>query len=310
MVKSDKICFYANGVLLICHNIGTAIAENFVLDFAMFEENSELNNLKIYNCNSGICEPEEFNITNDIGITQINTTITKYSENSNWGAGGGSASIRVNTGDYITYAVNNNKSVMVGLSTINENAHFNTIENAFYSRFNDSLYIYKNGALYQNLNESYDESSVLKISYNSNEICYYKDNVTLFCDIINSTGPLVLDFAMFENGASIKDLNIFTCANELRNNTDNTSDKYSLTNVTRLNSEEKTINIYPNPTNDYFKINMSGDLSILDSQGHLVKRFISYQSGTSINDSVMSPGVYIIHIKTQSASFYTKLIVK
>lgn len=82
-------------------------------------------------------------------------------------------------------------------------------------------------------------------------------------------------------------------------------------NVSKVNSQEFKIEIFPNPTAEIITINSNGhqivELSISDSEGRLVKKIKGNNSQMSIAD--LAEGLYILKIST-SNSFTTKRIIK
>ena len=75
-------------------------------------------------------------------------------------------------------------------------------------------------------------------------------------------------------------------------------------------SEEKIIQIYPNPANTYFKINqLSTQINIYDMLGKLIQTHKGKLStGYRYNISSLEPGVYLISVVTERGKMTRKLI--
>jgi len=72
------------------------------------------------------------------------------------------------------------------------------------------------------------------------------------------------------------------------------------------------VQIYPNPFNDQFVIEFSGDVSfdieIFNLQGCLVKRLIGYKSLIQINGSDLKAGFYLVRLKGRNGYIYKSVI--
>jgi hypothetical protein len=75
-------------------------------------------------------------------------------------------------------------------------------------------------------------------------------------------------------------------------------------------SEEKIIQIYPNPANTYFKINQrSTQIKIYDMLGKLIQTHEGeFSSGQRFDISKLELGVYLISVGTERGKMTRKLI--
>ncbi len=77
-------------------------------------------------------------------------------------------------------------------------------------------------------------------------------------------------------------------------------------------SESSNILIYPNPVNDIFKIDSKelniSNINIYDYSGRLVKSILWNKESTNLND--LSPGMYILQIKTDEGITTSRKIIK
>ena len=73
---------------------------------------------------------------------------------------------------------------------------------------------------------------------------------------------------------------------------------------------DKNINIYPNPTKDYFVVNSPENIrnvSIFNSTGKKLKSYFVTQDRINISD--LSTGMYFIKVETESGSQITKKLI-
>lgn len=168
-----------------------------------------LNNKKNINIT---CPPtnKPYSLINLVGASYSGTTITKTSETS-WMTAGGTTNIKLSEGDYITYKVETNKSVAVGLSASDTDNNITTIENCLYTRFDNKIYIYQNNV--QKLSGiSYNATSVIKILIEGGIVKYFVNGNQIYQNTTSLTvSQLVVDFALYDKDSKIIDLQIYKC---------------------------------------------------------------------------------------------------
>ncbi|WP_299113766.1 S8 family peptidase [uncultured Winogradskyella sp.] len=104
-------------------------------------------------------------------------------------------------------------------------------------------------------------------------------------------------------------LNVHNAMQSLMNNCD------SLLNINEFKKETNTINVYPNPSNDFVNIsntynNTLESIHIYTLDGRLVK-IVDTIKGNTININDLSNGAYIFKIKFKgSVTSYNKMIIK
>jgi hypothetical protein len=210
-IENGKVKYYKNDVPLVYESIILSPG-NMVVDFAIYDHNAEIRNLQIVNCDP-ICLSKAYSVTNQIGITTTNSTITK-TNSTDWGNGGGSTNLILSEGDYITYQVTNNKATMVGLSVVDTSANYTTINYALYSSYDNQLYVWEYGNSKTSGLGTYTANDILKILIENGKVKYYKNDIPLsYESTISSSSNLVVDFAMHGQNAEIENLKIFQCTN-------------------------------------------------------------------------------------------------
>jgi hypothetical protein len=81
-----------------------------------------------------------------------------------------------------------------------------------------------------------------------------------------------------------------------------------------LSELENYVNVYPNPTNGNFEINISkeinsGFISIEDLNGKIIQRIYSLNQGSnSIDIANTMNGIYILRIKIDSGEYITRIV--
>lgn len=89
---------------------------------------------------------------------------------------------------------------MVGLSDVNTNANYNTIDYAFYLAIN-SLQIYENGAQRATISGAYQSGDILRVERSGSSILYKKNGSIVYTSTIPSSSQLLVDVA-FNNSSS------------------------------------------------------------------------------------------------------------
>ena len=73
------------------------------------------------------------------------------------------------------------------------------------------------------------------------------------------------------------------------------------------------LHIYPNPTSEYFRFDVPGDIlniSIVDLSGKVISNQDFEENIMQMNVSDMAPGFYIVSIKTTEGTYQGSLMVK
>jgi RHS repeat-associated protein len=99
-----------------------------------------------------------------------------------------------------------NKSRMIGLAATNVNTG-TSIQYALEFNSNGKVYIWENGTQGADLG-SYTTGTIVRISREANLVNYYVDNLLKSTSLTSSTGSLLADFALNENGSTIKGIRV------------------------------------------------------------------------------------------------------
>lgn len=234
------------------------INPKFIVDISMFTPNAEISNLQIFKCGDnidsdndglfdqedacagfddaidnnfngipddceGTCNPKSkpYIVTNAIGIgSTVNqgiTAISKTNTTGGWTAGG-STNLFLSEGDYITYKATLGNNTMVGLSTIDKNVNYSTINNALLIDTNNQIQIYENITQVKAGIGVYSANSIIKILIEGGKIKYFCDGNLLYvsASTIAST-KMVVDFSLGSLNAQIIDLKIWQCCADTDN---------------------------------------------------------------------------------------------
>lgn len=95
-----------------------------------------------------------------------------------------------------------NKYRMIGLSDINTNAHYNTLDYTFYILTNSTIRIYESGSSKGSFG-SVASGDVLRIERNGSTITYLKNGVLKYTSTKASTTQLMADCAFYTNNGSL-----------------------------------------------------------------------------------------------------------
>ena len=88
-----------------------------------------------------------------------------------------------------------------------------------------------------------------------------------------------------------------------------------LVNVDHLEASEAGINIYPNPANDFCRIDFPGfldnpvQLLVLDANGRLLKSLTTSQQNTVLDLQAFPTGLYYLKIIQDSKNYFQKLVI-
>lgn len=148
--------------------------------------------------------------TDLIGVTASGNTITKTTT-KRWG-NAGAASLQIlpaNTNGWMEIEVSQISTYrLVGFSSNNSNASYNSINFAFYLTGNSSLRILEDG-VFKEVIGSYSSGDKLRLERVNSQILYKKNGITLHTSTVINTGVLVVDAALYTTGAKIENAVIY-----------------------------------------------------------------------------------------------------
>jgi len=129
--------------------------------------------------------------------------LTKVSGGNSWNANGFSWQDVGNNGYMETTVVGTGTQRMIGLSSADANADWNTIQYAFYLTSWGALEIRENGSGNLQGGLTYDTGDVLRIAVENNIVKYYRNGSPVFSSGTAPTLPLYVDVSLHNVGANV-----------------------------------------------------------------------------------------------------------
>jgi RHS repeat-associated protein len=143
--------------------------------------------------------------TDVVGVTMNGDTITKTFAGG-WGSAGLATSGSIQGDGYVEYTVDHSdKSLLVGLSATNADAHYSTIDYAIYTRNNGQVLIYESGVS-RGQQTTYTAGDVFRVARKGGTISYIKNGTTFYVSTLGSTSSLLVDISMYTLNGSISDV--------------------------------------------------------------------------------------------------------
>ena len=137
-----------------------------------------------------------------VNVVATGNSLNKTTSNGNWNGGAASWNLVSNNGYLQFSAVETNKARMVGLSTTNVDANYNTIQYAFYITSISSVKIYESG-VDRGTFTNYVGGDVFRIAVESSVVKYYKNGALLYISSIAPTLPMLVDASINSTGGTI-----------------------------------------------------------------------------------------------------------
>ncbi len=146
---------------------------------------------------------------NSASLTNVDANtnnLIKVQSNGNWN--GGAASLNA-VSDYGYFEFTNSEITQkaVGLSTVNDDSNFNTIDYTFYFETNGNLRIYENGT-HRGIFGTYTIGDLFRISVENNTVKYYRNGVLLRISTVAPSLPLIADVSLRNIGATVTNATI------------------------------------------------------------------------------------------------------
>jgi hypothetical protein len=153
---------------------------------------------------SGGASTENVVWTNAVGVTVTANNLTKTAA-SGWGNSGASSTRAIASGDgYVEFkAEEANTYRMCGLSNGDTNQNYLEPDFVIYLQGSGSIAIYEKGASKGSFG-AYAGGETFRVAVEGGVIKYYKDGVLLYTSTSAPTYPLLVDTALYTNGATIK----------------------------------------------------------------------------------------------------------
>ncbi|WP_143314186.1 phage tail spike protein [Clostridium sp. HBUAS56017] len=141
---------------------------------------------------------------------------TKNTGGIAWNSGFASINTLSN-GEYVEFTVAKlSTHVMVGLSTTNKDANYNTIDYAIYQTYQTAnnvttqmVQVYEKGVIKGTFG-NIEIGDKLRVSIESNKILYYKNGELFYTSLIAPTLPMIIDASFYEQSSGIRNIRIGT----------------------------------------------------------------------------------------------------
>ncbi|WP_344787352.1 RHS repeat-associated core domain-containing protein, partial [Postechiella marina] len=149
-----------------------------------------------------------------VRVTLSNNELIKTTS-TGWNGGLATKGSFSNNG-YIEYeAPQNNKTFMVGLSSDNSSASYNSIDYALYTHSNNNVYVYESGS-YKGYFGSYQAEDIFRVERTGSTIKYSKNGIVFYTSTSSSSGTLIGDGSIYSNQGKIKSLKIVNTSKGLQ----------------------------------------------------------------------------------------------
>lgn len=138
-------------------------------------------------------------------VNATNNNLTKIQSNGNWDGGAASFNTVEDNGYMSFRAAQTNRAKMVGLSTTNANANFNTIQYAVYLRGDGNVEIFESGNSRGTFG-NYLANDIFKVAVELGVVKYYKNNVLFYISSVTPTLPLLVDVSINSVDGTVNDV--------------------------------------------------------------------------------------------------------
>jgi hypothetical protein len=135
--------------------------------------------------------------------------LIKVQNNGQWNGGASSINTIVDNASFEFIASETNRRRMVGVSDVDQNVNFSTIDFAFYLEANGNLRIFESGANRGNFG-TYSIGDTMRIAVENNTIHYYRNQDLLRISPVTPSLPLIADVSLRDVGASVTNAVIIT----------------------------------------------------------------------------------------------------
>lgn len=145
-----------------------------------------------------------------VGVQQVGNKLYRTAAGDTWGVSvSGAASIQqlaagVNGWmEFVTSEKNTYR--MVGLSDVNTNTHYNTIDYAWYPTGTGALNVYESGTNRGQVS-TYNTGDVLRIERTGTVIKYYQNSTLKYTSTVASSTLLMVDISFYNTGSTVTDV--------------------------------------------------------------------------------------------------------
>jgi microsomal dipeptidase-like Zn-dependent dipeptidase/predicted small secreted protein len=152
----------------------------------------------------------DFNYKDVAGLSFSGTTLTKTASTA-WGNCYGSTTCKLRSGDSLTYNVIKDKSVSLGLSYVDTDGSYSSINYSIYSKSDNTINIYHGATLVNTTGRTFDANSKFKMFVDSDTIRFYENDTLMHSSTVSlHDSSYVIDFSMYTIGGAIKDLTVYS----------------------------------------------------------------------------------------------------
>jgi hypothetical protein len=137
-----------------------------------------------------------------LNVQSSGNNLNKIQSNSNWDGGAASWNTVSNNGYFQFTATETNRYRAVGLSSVNANANYTSIQYAFYLLSNGTFQVYESGN-YRGSFGTYATNDLFKIAVEASVVKYYKNGVLLYISTLAPTLPMLVDVSIYNTGGTV-----------------------------------------------------------------------------------------------------------
>lgn len=142
------------------------------------------------------------------GVTASGNNLSKFQNNGNWDGGAASLNSVYNEGYLVFTATETNRARMAGLSNINLNSNYTSIQYAFYLRNDGVIEIYESGVARGSFG-SYAAGDQFRIGVEGGKVRYYRNGTLIYNSNLLPTLPLRADVSLRDIGSTVTNARIF-----------------------------------------------------------------------------------------------------
>jgi RHS repeat-associated protein len=157
---------------------------------------------------SGGASAQAISWTGAVGVSVSGNTITKTAANG-WGNAAAVSTQSIASGNgYVEFtAAQSLVDRMCGLSHGDGNQSYEDIDFGIFLSDGGYIYVYESGVMKANAGP-YAVSDILRVAVEAGQVKYYKNGTVFYTSTATPTYPLIVDTAIYSNGASISNVMI------------------------------------------------------------------------------------------------------
>ena len=175
-------------------------------DSSGYSNNGTLNGGATYSTDVPVISGSSQSVTwqNVVGATASGNNLTKTAA-TGWGNGGASSTQTITSGDgYVEFAAGSTTNRFCGLSNGDSNQNYTDVDFGMHPG-GGTIYIYEGGASRGTFG-SYAAGDVLRVAVEGGVVKYRKNGTLLYTSTVTPTYPLLVDTALYENGATLSNV--------------------------------------------------------------------------------------------------------